>query len=516
MNGAITAVAASAGYAYDPLSRRTGVTRLNGAHSSYAHEDDNDLAQVSHATVGGAVPSFSFTYATNPSGQIGAVTTSHAALQWAAPGAGGQPGGPSGYGRIYGVANALNQMSSEAANPIVWDTPTGPNSGNMQSASLDGTANPTNFTHDGMNRLLTASQPGMAAAYAYDADDRRVSKAVTQGPTTITRTLWSGTDELAEYDGAGALLRRVIPGPGIDDKVAVVEAASGAVRYFHTDRLGSVVALTDAAGAATDTYAFSPFGESSAVPTGNPWRYTGRYLDAETGLYYYRARYYSARLGQFLQTDPIGTKDDPNLYMYVGNDPLNAKDQDGMRVVRADGQVTITSDTYKPERSTHRTVVATPEMRQSAIDGAARVAAPSGSKEGIGYGARQADGTLQVQATSPTSTRNTATASTAGARPPANAAFFIHGHIDSGKYQSEGMVDAPAGNGGFGDASPLARGLPSATVSQGQVGWHELRDGQVTFTAPSDSVSASQANAIQSNVNVEQRRFNAPRQREKK
>jgi RHS repeat-associated protein len=188
----------------------------------------------------------------------------------------------------------------------------------------------TAFTHDALNRLLTATKPGMAAAYEYDADDRRSAKAVTQGTSVVTRTLWSGTDELAEYDGAGALLRRVIPGPGIDDKVASIEA-SGAVRYFHTDRLGSVVAVSDAGGTATDAYAYSPYGESEAAPTGNPWRYTGRYLDAETGLYYYRARYYSARLGQFLETDPIGTKDDSNLYMYVGLDPANLIDPTGLR-----------------------------------------------------------------------------------------------------------------------------------------------------------------------------------------
>jgi RHS repeat-associated protein len=119
--------------------------------------------------------------------------------------------------------------------------------------------------------------------------------------------------------------------------VAVVDAATGAVRYFHTDRLGSVVALsaandaTAATGAVTDSYAYSAFGESAAAPTGNPWRYTGRYLDAETGLYYYRARYYSPRLGRFLETDPMGTKDDPNLYMYVGLDPLNSVDPMGER-----------------------------------------------------------------------------------------------------------------------------------------------------------------------------------------
>ncbi|MDZ7615532.1 MAG: RHS repeat-associated core domain-containing protein, partial [Patescibacteria group bacterium] len=130
----------------------------------------------------------------------------------------------------------------------------------------------------------------------------------------------------------------------IDEPVMML-STSGATTtpyYYHQNSLYSVAALTDATGTVVERYAYSAYGnplflDASANPLDpqastirNPYLFTARRLDAETGLYYYRARMYDSELGRFVGRDPIGyAAGDRSLYRYVFNTPLVYTDPTG-------------------------------------------------------------------------------------------------------------------------------------------------------------------------------------------
>ena len=118
-------------------------------------------------------------------------------------------------------------------------------------------------------------------------------------------------------------------GLGIDDKLS--SKSGKTVRYFITDHLGSTVALADASGTITSSTTYDSFGNAaSSIPTS--YRYTGREYGVDTGLYYYRNRWYDPEIGKFISEDPIGfASGEINMYAYVHNNPLMFFDPLGMQ-----------------------------------------------------------------------------------------------------------------------------------------------------------------------------------------
>ncbi len=315
----VTFGAHQADFALDSLSRRSGLNRSNGVNTAWTYENDSDLSQINHAWApsAGETPAI-FGFQHDAAGRITGLNINRADLEWS----------PStSYAQTYGVPTNLNQTTSRNGVALTWS-----DNGNLL------THGSTTYEWTFGNRLVRVLKPGTTTEYAYDSQDRR-TVVIEDG--VMTRTLWSGSDEVGEYDLAGLLKRRFIPdGSGsMDARLATVNP-DNTIYWHHTDHQGSVIATSDGFGQLFALANYSPHGEFgtaadgitqlTAPPQGSPFGYTGRQWDGKAGLYQYRARYYDPVLGTFLSMDPIGTKDDPNLFGYVAQDPVNQTDPTGL------------------------------------------------------------------------------------------------------------------------------------------------------------------------------------------
>jgi RHS repeat-associated protein len=122
-------------------------------------------------------------------------------------------------------------------------------------------------------------------------------------------------------------------GPGIDNHLRQTSATTG-VSYFLNDHLGSTAALTNVNGNPVEQENYDSFG-NSASSARTRYGYTGRERDPDTGMLYYRARFYDPQVGRFLSEDPMGFYAAVNWYAYVGDDPISYIDSTGMEILTA-------------------------------------------------------------------------------------------------------------------------------------------------------------------------------------
>jgi RHS repeat-associated protein len=167
------------------------------------------------------------------------------------------------------------------------------------------------------------------ATFKYDSLNRRIEKTIN---SVTTKYLYDGNDIIMEMTSSGTPTVFYVRTLNIDEPLARIELSTGDIRYYHADALGSIIALTDENGTVKTQYNYSPFGATEVIGEAldNPFQYTGRENDGDTGLYYYRARYYSPEMGRFISEDPIGLAGGINMYSYVGNSPLNWIDPLGL------------------------------------------------------------------------------------------------------------------------------------------------------------------------------------------
>ncbi len=259
---------------------------------------------------------------------------------------------------------SVHEIAAIDANPIAHDA-----TGNLTRNAGDTL---DRYTWDFDNRLASADvdQDGTAeCGYQYDALGRRVSKTVPDGEGSATIVFVGTIQELkysphatqvvAEYvaDAVPASPeRKFVYATYIDEPVMMVDetvlgstgAGSEEPYYYHQNSLYSVAVVSDASGTVVERYAYSAYGQPlfldaaanllapQASTIGNAYLFTGRRLDEETGLYYYRARMYDAELGRFAGRDPIGYVDGRNVYVYVADSPAVKQDPSGNKAFGCD------------------------------------------------------------------------------------------------------------------------------------------------------------------------------------
>lgn len=219
------------------------------------------------------------------------------------------------------TTNASNELTAIPGVSYTYDS-----NGNTLTKTVG--SDTTTYTWDYENRLTSVTLPssGGTVSFKYDPYGRRIFKS-SSAETSVF--VYDGDNLVEETNSSGSVVARYSQAQYIDEPLAMLRSA--ATSYYEADGLGSITSLSNGAGSLAQTYTFDSFGKQTASSGSlvNPFQYTGRESDPETGLYYYRARYYDPFVGRFIGEDEIGNDDSANLYRYVGNSPADFKDPTG-------------------------------------------------------------------------------------------------------------------------------------------------------------------------------------------
>jgi len=327
-----------ASYAYDSLSRITRRDLKNGTYSTYNYDSASQLLElINSKSTAEVISSFGYTYDSRGnrvtmttlqgttqytydaiSQLIGVTLPDSATTSYGLDAAGNRTSVTDTSGTTGYTTNDHNQYTDVGGDTYTYDA-----NGNMTSKTTS--AGITTYSYDFENRLVQVTTPTETVGYTYDPMGRRTSKNTYTGTTHF---IHDGFQVILEKDGTNITQAVYTYGIGIDE-VLVMERG-GSEYFYNQDGLGSVVDLTNDLEGVIDSYSYDAYGKpSNTSSVGNNSLFTGREYEIETGLYFYRARFYDPKIGRFLNEDPIGLNDGLNLYSYVKQNPINRVDPTG-------------------------------------------------------------------------------------------------------------------------------------------------------------------------------------------
>jgi RHS repeat-associated protein len=322
-------------FGYDATNKLTSRTLPNGVVTTSQYDGLNRLTQLTHAKGANTLADFQYHFnavnnITQMTDEAGAHNYSYDPLDRLTAAT-----HLSQTNESYTYDDVGNRTASQQGSSYTYQTFNRLVAANGASYGYDANGNLTSktdasgswtYSWEYENRLKQASKSGgVVVSYAYDALGRRIQRTSSTGGTT--KFVYDGADVMRDLDGTGATVADYLNGSGIDNKLR--QTASGVVSYFLTDHLGTTRALTDASGSLTSTLNYDSFGNVTSGAAPSRYTYTGREADSDTGLMYYRSRWYDPQVGRFISEDPVGFKGGVNSYLYAGDDPIRFVDPHG-------------------------------------------------------------------------------------------------------------------------------------------------------------------------------------------